>query len=117
VLDSLITLQPVARTLEETVCLICSRAASTLNSKCLSAGFVDAELEHTVVTVGSEAPTIARFLLARALDEAPHRKVWVLTYDPDDKTFVLGIQPAVLDGIVGVQPIPQLSLPSLSGQR
>ena len=95
-LDTPITLPSARRTIDATVNEICSMAASARGTECDLGGIVDGDLLRTDIVLGSNAPIQARQLLAQALDMAPHRKVWMLTYDPSRQAFVLGIEPAAI---------------------
>lgn len=92
-LDTPITLPSARRTIEATVELICSLAASAHGTRCERGGMADNGLINTSVVLGSNVPIQARQLLVQALDAAPGQRVWILTYDPPEQEFVLGIEP------------------------
>jgi hypothetical protein len=113
VLDAMITMPPASRSLDDAIAFICSAAARSLGKSCVEGGIVDKELLFTNTKIGSTSPIRARELLAQVLDSALHRKVWLLTFEPSEDQYVIGIETAVwaeeTNGVLrATHAIPQL---------
>jgi hypothetical protein len=95
VLSTPVILDSKTRSISETVDEILNLVQAQSGQRIVQGGLIDRVLDTTQVTVGSTAPTPARELLAKALEGAAYKRVWVLTYDPELQEFHFGIQPAL----------------------
>jgi hypothetical protein len=95
VLDTLITLQPEDRTIDQTIEAILVAVSQKIGRPFGRGGIADTGTSIGHVTIGSTTPIAARILLAQALDSLAYRRYWLLGWDPRDQTYAI-----LIDGVV-----------------
>jgi hypothetical protein len=92
-LNTVISIKPQSRTIDQTIQAILEALSAATGKAIIRGGMADNVLLNTAVTVGGYLP--ARLLLQRALDASPIYKVWLLGYEPQDKSYAISIETAV----------------------
>jgi hypothetical protein len=95
VLDTPILLEPKSRSIDATIDEILKLVNVKTGITIVRGGLIDNDLANTKTVVGTDKPIPAREALAQALDGAFYRKFWILTWEPSDNNYVIGIQTAV----------------------
>lgn len=95
ILSTAISIASESRSVEDTISAVLD-AVSTRTAQHISrGGIAKSSLQRTLVNVGGTQPLPARMLLAQALDALPTRYVWLLTYEPQEHSYVFSVEPVV----------------------
>jgi hypothetical protein len=113
ILDTPIKIDPSEHSISEEISSILTEVSRIRGVQIIRGGLIDNELDSLRVSISHKNPMPARQLLAEALDHASSRKLWILTYEPNDRTFYIGIETAVKaskapSGEVQFTPIPAI---------
>jgi hypothetical protein len=95
ILSTVISIPSASRSVEETINVILQAVSARTSQHISRGGMADSSLETTQVSVGGNQASPARLLLAQALDALPTRHVWLLTYEPQERSYVFGVEPVV----------------------
>jgi len=94
-LDTPVRIDNSPRSIGAAVDAILQEVSRATGASIVRGGMIDNDLLNSKFTYGGNEVIPARQLLAQALDSAPIQKIWILTYEPEDKTYYIGIESAV----------------------
>ncbi len=113
VLDTPVAIDSRNKTIGETIDWILARVSEARGVQVVRVGIIDNGLENTRITLTHKTAVPARQLLNEALGHLSYQRFWILTYEPNDQSFYIGIQPTVktvhaADGKTFVMPVVNL---------